>query len=68
MMGAPRALIEAVAEDIAQRLLDKHALVNAVRLGIIKPHVCIAGHFQGMGIEIFRRRQDHTKAQYCMGV
>jgi dihydroneopterin aldolase len=57
MYKRERALIEAVAEDMASDLLLYHSLVQAVRIAVCKPHVSIDGHFDGMGIEILRQRQ-----------
>ena len=47
--GPPRKLIEAVAEDIADRILEKHALIQGVRLHICKPHVAIEGVVDSLG-------------------
>lgn len=54
--GRPRRLIEAVAEDIADKILAEHSLVNAVTVHICKPHVAVEGVVQSLGIEISRQR------------
>ena len=58
MLETPRNLIEAVAEDIARVLLRRHPLVQAVHVGVYKPHVSVAGHFDNIGVEICRERRD----------
>lgn len=57
VQGTPRKLIEAVAEDIAQQTLAAHPRVTGLSVAVTKPHVCIAGTFDSMGIEIFRSRR-----------
>ena len=47
--GPPRKLVEAVAEDIATNILDKHALIQGVRVHICKPHVAIEGVVDSLG-------------------
>lgn len=47
--GRPRRLIEAVAEDIADKILAEHSLVNAVTVHICKPHVAVEGVVQSLG-------------------
>ena len=56
MLHSKRQLIESVAEDISNALLQQHSVIQAVQLRITKPHVCIDGQFDGMGIEVFRER------------
>ena len=51
-----RDLIESVAEDIAAALLHRNARVTGVRVSVRKPHVAIEGHFDAMGVSIFRAR------------
>ena len=47
--GPPRKLVEAVAEDIAERILKEHALILNVQLRICKPHVAIEGVVDFLG-------------------
>ncbi|MEA2641940.1 MAG: 7,8-dihydroneopterin aldolase/epimerase/oxygenase [Chloroflexota bacterium] len=47
LTGPPRRLIEAVAETIATRVLDEHALVGQVTVRIRKPEVPIPGSVLG---------------------
>lgn len=49
-------LIEALAESIAQALLEKFNKLQAVRLTVKKPEAPIAGIFDYVGVEIFRTR------------
>jgi 7,8-dihydroneopterin aldolase/epimerase/oxygenase len=56
MLRTKRALIEAVAEDIARDVLQFHGRAQSVQVSVSKPHVAIAGHFDSMGVEIFRQR------------
>ena len=47
--GPPRKLVEAVAEDIASQILEKHILISGVRLHISKPHVAVEGVVDSLG-------------------
>lgn len=55
--GPPQQLIEAVAERIADRVLQEHPSVAAVTVGVAKPHVAVAGVVRSLGVEITRRRR-----------
>lgn len=57
MQQRRRDLIEAVAEDIAAALLRRHGRLTAARVTVRKPHVAIDGHFDAMGVSIFRSRE-----------
>ena len=57
MEGPPQQLIETVAERIAGRVLHAHPAVEAVTVGVAKPHVAVGGVVQSLGVEITRRRQ-----------
>jgi hypothetical protein len=61
MHGSKRNLIETIAEDIAQGLLKEQAKLTAVEVAVHKPHVSIPGHFEAMGVKIFRRRQHEVR-------
>lgn len=55
--GAPLQLTEAVAERVATAVLDRHLLVQAVRVKVRKPHVRLGNTvLHGSAIEIYRRR------------
>lgn len=56
VQGPPRALQEAVAEDVAQQLLLLDARVSAVQVYIRKPHVALSGVLDSVGIQLFRTR------------
>lgn len=55
--GPPQQLIETVAERVAERILEAHPLVRAVRVGVHKPHVAVSGVVESLGIEISRERE-----------
>ena len=57
MEGKPHLLIESVAESIAQKVLSTHATVYAIQIRIQKPHVAVSGVLQGLGVDIYRRRE-----------
>jgi dihydroneopterin aldolase len=55
--GAPCGLIEAVAERIAEDVLDQHPMVEAVRVKVSKPQVHLEGTvLAGSAVQITRRR------------
>ena len=54
--GKPFKLIEAVAEKVAQTLLESYLLINSVKVCVIKPDPPIPGHYQSVSIEIVRTR------------
>ena len=54
--GPPCALIEAVAERIAARVLAAHRTVQEVRVRVVKPEVPLRGVLDGAEVEIVRRR------------
>ncbi|HEY0605657.1 MAG TPA: dihydroneopterin aldolase [Herpetosiphonaceae bacterium] len=55
--GPPLNLTEAVAERIAAAVLGEHALVQAVRVKVRKPHVRLGPTvLHGSAVEIVRRR------------
>jgi 7,8-dihydroneopterin aldolase/epimerase/oxygenase len=49
-------LIEALAERIAELLLERFPSINQVRVEVHKPGAPIVGVFSDVGVEIFRRR------------
>ncbi len=54
--GAPKRLIEALAEEIAARVLDVFPRVRAVRVTVHKPSAPIGGIYADVGVDIVRRR------------
>lgn len=54
--GRPYKLIEAVAEKIAQQILNQFEKVNQVTVKVIKPNPPIKGHYQSVAVEIVRGR------------
>ena len=55
--GPALGLTEAVAERIATVLLEHHAVIEAVRVRVAKPHVRLdGGVLAGSAVEIVRRR------------
>ena len=54
--GEPKKLVETVAEEIAQVLLAKFAIITACTVKVIKPDPPIAGHYDAVAIEIKRSR------------
>ena len=54
--GTSRNLIETVAQDIAEFLLRKYFLLNAVKIILRKPAPPVDEKFSGAVVEIFRER------------
>ncbi|MET0312903.1 MAG: dihydroneopterin aldolase [Hansschlegelia sp.] len=54
--GEPVALIETLAERIAQAVLERFSPVETVRVEVHKPGAPIPGVFSDVGVEIIRRR------------
>ena len=53
--GAPKKLIEAVAEKVAGELINRYSSkVTGVRVVLIKPDPPIAGHYASVSVEITR--------------
>ncbi|MDR6227081.1 dihydroneopterin aldolase [Desmospora profundinema] len=50
------ALVEAVAERVADRLLSDFLLLEEVRVKVTKPDPPIPGHYRAVGVELYRRR------------
>lgn len=49
-------LIEALAEHIASSVLDTYTMVDALTVGVTKPHPPFDIHFEGVTVEIRRTR------------
>ena len=55
--GKPRRLIESVAQSIAQALLSKFPLIKEVTVSVLKPNPPVPYNFNGVCVEITRKRQ-----------
>jgi dihydroneopterin aldolase len=49
-------LIEALAEHIASRLLQTYTIINEITVRVLKPHPPVAMFFDGVKVEIHRKR------------
>ena len=58
MDGAPKQLIEALAEEIADDLLRDFVSLRWVRVTVHKPAAPIDGMFSDVGVTILRRRKN----------
>jgi len=54
--GEPRKLIEAVGEELAQKVLQEFRLVEKVRVTVHKPHAPLPGVFTDACISVVRSR------------
>lgn len=54
--GPPLKLIEAVAERIASEVLRNYTGIQAVTVRVIKPNPPVAIRFDGVSVEIHRKR------------
>lgn len=52
--GPPKKLVEAVAEELASRILSGFPLVKGIRVELIKPDPPIRGHYKSVAIELTR--------------
>jgi dihydroneopterin aldolase len=52
-------LIEALAENIASTLLQTYTGINEIKVRVIKPHPPFKIFFDGVTVEITRKREDH---------
>ncbi len=52
--GEPKKLVEAVAETVAARILERFPLVSGIRVQLIKPDPPIPGHYNSVEIDITR--------------
>ena len=58
MDGAPKQLIEALAEELADDLLRDFVSLRWVRVTVHKPAAPIDGMFSDVGVTILRRRKN----------
>ncbi|WP_067841175.1 dihydroneopterin aldolase [Amphibacillus sediminis] len=56
--GEHKALIESVAEQIAQTLFEHYKSLQACTVRVTKPNPPIPGHYNSVAIEIFRERSE----------
>ena len=54
--GEPYTLLEAVAERIAEVLLEKHPLIERLKVTVHKPYAPIPGKFADAAVTIRRAR------------
>ncbi|WP_270167127.1 dihydroneopterin aldolase [Paenibacillus sp. SYP-B4298] len=59
--GPPFKLIEALANEIASRVLDTYTIINEVAVRVTKPHPPFEIHFDGVVVELRRKRDDYGK-------
>lgn len=52
--GSPLKLIEAVAEEIAEKIVSNFPLVKNSTIKVVKPNPPIAGHYHSVAVEIKR--------------
>ncbi|MEX2459885.1 MAG: dihydroneopterin aldolase [Paenibacillaceae bacterium] len=52
-------LLEALAEKIASTLLQTYTSINEIKVRVTKPHPPFKIFFDGVTIEITRKREDH---------
>ena len=52
-------LVEAAAGAVAEAVLERFAMVSAVRVTVHKPHAPIAATFADVGVTIARSRKGH---------
>lgn len=54
--GAPKKLVEAVAETIASTVLNQFSTVEEITVKVTKPDPPIPGHYDSVAVEITRRQ------------
>jgi dihydroneopterin aldolase len=54
--GPPFKLIEALAGNVASSVLDAYTIVNEVTVRVTKPHPPFDIHFDGVTVELCRKR------------
>jgi 7,8-dihydroneopterin aldolase/epimerase/oxygenase len=59
--GPPFKLIEALANAIASKVLDTYTIINEVAVRVTKPHPPFDIHFDGVVIELRRKRDEYGK-------
>lgn len=60
--GEPAGLTETVAERVAAAVLERHDLVEEIKVKVAKPHVGLDGTvLNGSAVEILRRRNSEQR-------
>ncbi|MCH4890572.1 dihydroneopterin aldolase [Acidaminobacter sp. JC074] len=54
--GKPYNLLEALAENIASKVLDSFPLIEGIKVRVKKPEAPVPGIFDYFGVEIYRKR------------
>ncbi|XEC94954.1 dihydroneopterin aldolase [Paenibacillus tarimensis] len=57
--GPPCKLIEALAGRIASQVLDTYTIINEITVRVIKPNPPFDIHFDGVVVELRRKRDEH---------
>lgn len=57
--GPPFQLIEALAETVAARLLERFELIRALEITVHKPKAPIDVTFSDVSVSLYRTREDH---------
>lgn len=57
MEGEPKNLIEAVAETIAEKVLNHFPSIQAANIRVVKPNPPINGHYHSVAVEIYREKK-----------
>ncbi|RXZ79309.1 dihydroneopterin aldolase [Paenibacillaceae bacterium] len=63
--GKPVKLIEALAGNIASQLLDTYTMINEVTVRVTKPHPPFEIYFEGVVVELRRKRDVHGQIVPC---
>lgn len=58
--GTPFKLLEALTDHIASRVLEHYTIVNEVTVRVTKPHPPFEVYFDGVTIEMNRKRDDYV--------
>lgn len=56
--GEQRQLVEKVAQEIADNVFIECDAVDAIRVKVMKPNVALDGVLEGVGVEIWRERDN----------
>lgn len=56
--GPPAALVESLAAAVAEDVLTTQPLSQAVWVRVTKPHVALGGVVEGVGVEVYRVRDE----------
>lgn len=57
--GPPFKLIEALTAQVASKVLEHYTMVNEVTVRVTKPHPPFDVHFDGVTVEMNRKRAQH---------